>query len=604
MALSAGSRIGSHEIVSLLGEGGMGRVYRARDTQLGRDVAIKILPEEFAADPDRLMRFEREARALAALNHPHIAQVYGLETSGTSRAIVMELVEGEDLAERIARGRVPIDEVIAIGRQIADALESAHDAGIVHRDLKPANVKVRADGTVKVLDFGLAKGALQNSSSGRHDLANSPTITSPAMTQHGVILGTAAYMAPEQARGIAVDRRADLWAFGCVLYEMLTASRAFGGETTTDVLSAIVSKEPDWSLLPPATPPAVTRLIRRCLRQDAKMRLQSAGDARIELDEAVSGSTDVAARQPIARKIAWLPALAFTAAGAAIAFALLPFTQPRASVATDAPVMRFTISLPSSFSSAGSPTISPDGRWLAITALGATGRSGALGGPDLSMLGIWLRPMDGDTFQPIAGTEQAINPIWSPDSRELAFIARGGLYRIPITGGTATRIADVSTITAGFSRAQAAWPPATWSGDGTILLNGGAEVFRVPASGGTLTAVTTVATGSNEIHVAPSSLPGNRFLFTHMSSGIGMADAVGGVMLQSLAGGTPARVIEGRALARYTPQGLLVSRLTVTGAAVGTISAHRFDRSAAPSKSRGSCSPPASIRSSARRTRA
>src|SRR5262245_11844068 len=332
MALSPGTRLGSYEIVSLLGEGGMGQVYRARDTQLGRDVAIKILPDEFAADPDRLMRFEREARSLATLNHPHIAQVYGLESSGTSRAIVMELVEGEDLAERIARGPLPIDDAIAIGRQIADALESAHDAGIVHRDLKPANVKVRADGTVKVLDFGLAKSQGSGiGDQGSGSVANSPTITSPAMTERGVILGTAAYMAPEQARGKVVDRRADLWALGCVLFEMLTASRAFSGETTTDVLSAIISKEPDWSRLPASTPPALVRLIRRCLRKDARTRLQSAGDARIELDEAMSGSTDVPASVPVARNRTWLSALAFAAAGAAIALVAFPLMRPGAT---------------------------------------------------------------------------------------------------------------------------------------------------------------------------------------------------------------------------------------------------------------------------------
>jgi eukaryotic-like serine/threonine-protein kinase len=565
MALSPGSRLGPYEIVSLLGEGGMGRVYRARDTQLGRDVAIKILPEEFAADADRLMRFEREARTLAALNYPHIAQVYGLESTGGSRAIVMEFVEGDDLAARIVRGPIALDEAIAIGRQIADALESAHDAGIVHRDLKPANIKLTRDGRVKVLDFGLAKAFDAVQANGSSMLA---TITSPAMTQAGIILGTAAYMAPEQARGKAIDRRADLWAFGCVLFEMLTSSRAFDGETITDVLSAVISKEPDWAKLPNSTPPPVIRLIRRCLRKDPRTRLQSAGDARVELDEALAESPDVAASAPPTRKIAWLSALAFMAAGAAIASFAFPFISRRATPPIDPPVLRYTIALPSSFSSVGTPTISPDGRWIAIAALGPTGRP-EFGRSDVS-LAIWLRPMDGQAFQPIAGTEQAINPIWSPDSRELAFFARGSLYRVAITGGAATRVTEVPVPSASANS-------AAWGADGTILLNAGGAVYRVPATGGTLVPVTKVPPGSNVTHTAPSWLPGNRILFTELASGIGMADGVGGLMMQSLAGGTATRLIDGRTVARFTEKGLVAGRFTVTGLAVGTISAHRVD---------------------------
>ena len=286
-----GTTFGSYRVLEKLGEGGMGQVYRARDTTLNRDVALKILPEAVAADADRLARFTREAQTLAALNHHNIAHIHGVEDSDGVRALVMELVEGEDLSQRIAHGAIPIDEALAIARQIADALEAAHDQGIVHRDLKPANVKVRPDGTVKVLDFGLAKAT---DSTGSSVVANSPTFTSPAMTAAGIILGTAAYMSPEQARGKAVDKRADIWAFGLVVYEMLTGRAGFGGETITDILAAVVSREPDWTALPAATPASIRRLLARCLEKDPKRRLRDIGDARLEIDQAPD---DVRARE-------------------------------------------------------------------------------------------------------------------------------------------------------------------------------------------------------------------------------------------------------------------------------------------------------------------
>src|SRR5262245_22410665 len=296
--LTPGTRIGPYEIVSSLGAGGMGEVYRARDAQLGRDVALKILPEVFANDAERLARFDREAKTLAKLNHANIAHIYGVEISAADagshgRALVMELVEGEDLAARLSRGPLPLDEALPVARQIADALEAAHEQGIIHRDLKPANIKVRPDGTVKVLDFGLAK-ALEQGSGIRHQgsgdyadarLANSPTITSPAMmTVGGMILGTAAYMSPEQAKGKAVDKRADIWAFGCVLYEMLTGRKAFAAEDVTDTIVAVLSREPDWKALPPETPPSIRRLLRRCLTKNARQRLPDIGVARLDID--------------------------------------------------------------------------------------------------------------------------------------------------------------------------------------------------------------------------------------------------------------------------------------------------------------------------------
>jgi eukaryotic-like serine/threonine-protein kinase len=311
MALSPGARLGGYEIVSLLGAGGMGEVYCAKDLRLNRQVALKVLPSAVASDPERLARFEREAQVLAALNHPHIAAIYGVEDSpatssgqaGGTPALVMELVEGETLAERIARGPIPQQEALRLAGQIAEALELAHEHGIIHRDLKPANIKVRPDDTVKVLDFGLAK-ALEPESAGpisAASLTNSPTITSPAplrhgyggraMTEVGVLLGTAAYMAPEQAKGRPADRRSDIWAFGCVLYEMLAATPPFNADDVSSTLAFVITKEPDWGALPPSTPPTIRRLLRRCLEKDPKRRLQAIADARVEIDEILSGTT-------------------------------------------------------------------------------------------------------------------------------------------------------------------------------------------------------------------------------------------------------------------------------------------------------------------------
>ncbi len=298
MPISAGTRLGPYEILSALGAGGMGEVYRARDTKLDRDVAIKILPEAFAADTERIARFQREAKTLASLNHANIAHIHGLEESNPSagsgqaavRALVMELVEGEDLAQRIARGAIPVAEALPIAKQMADALEAAHEQGIIHRDLKPANIKVRPDGTVKVLDFGLAKAmepaSAQGASAGQAHASMSPTITTPAMTQAGMILGTAAYMSPEQARGKTVDTRADIWAFGCVLYEMLTGQRAFDGEGVSETMARVIEREPDWARLPATLSPALRTYITRCLQKDPRQRVQAIGDVRLALEGA------------------------------------------------------------------------------------------------------------------------------------------------------------------------------------------------------------------------------------------------------------------------------------------------------------------------------
>src|SRR5882762_5023441 len=285
MALTPGTRLGVYEITAQIGEGGMGEVYRATDTKLGRDVALKVIPDTFALDADRLARFQREAQLLASLNHPHIAAIYGFEDSGKTHALVLELVEGETLADRIARGPIPLDEALPIAKQIAEALEAAHEQGIIHRDLKPANIKVRPDGAVKVLDFGLAK-AMEPTGAMSPNVSQSPTITTPAMTQAGMILGTAAYMSPEQAKGRTVDKRSDVWAFGAVLYEMVTGRRAFEGDDVSDTLARILLKEPDWTALPAAVPPAVVTVLRRCLQKDRKQRVRDIGDVSLALEGA------------------------------------------------------------------------------------------------------------------------------------------------------------------------------------------------------------------------------------------------------------------------------------------------------------------------------
>ena len=323
MPLSAGTRLGPYEIVALIGAGGMGEVYRARDTKLNRDVAIKVIRDPLGNDPARLARFQHEARVLASLNHPNIAHIHGLEDSSGLPALVMELVEGPTLAALIAAGPIPLAEVLPIARQIAEALDTAHEQGIVHRDLKPANIKVRADGTVKVLDFGLAK-AMAPAAGSSPGASQSPTITNAALSDAGMILGTAAYMSPEQARGKAVDKRTDVWAFGCVLFEMLIGGAAFTGETISDTMAAILEREPAWGSLPAQTPAGIRRLLRRCLHKDPNRRLHDIADARIEIDDVEGGAQQdgpVAQAQPLSRRrLAWASALVlFAVMAAAIA---------------------------------------------------------------------------------------------------------------------------------------------------------------------------------------------------------------------------------------------------------------------------------------------
>ena len=511
MHFATGTRLGSYELVSPLGEGGMGKVYRARDTQLNRQVAIKVLPELFALDADRLARFTREAQTLAALNHPHIAQIYGLEVTepGGARALVMELVEGEDLSAVIARRPIPLDEALPIARQIADALEAAHELGIVHRDLKPANIKVRPDGTVKVLDFGLAKAMTPDSSPEglRYDPALSPTLTARS-TQMGVIMGTAAYMAPEQARGKAVDKRADIWAFGVVLYEMLTGRRAFGGDDMSDILAAVLRQDVEWTALPADTPPRLRRLLQRCLERDTKTRLRDIGEARIEIAAFEAGTplTNGAPGIAPAPRRSWREAVAWSVAAIAVVTAAATgyFRQAQAAAVNALPV-RLPFVPPANVDPTefGSTLISPDGRALLFIARSADGRRQ-----------LWVRRLDSMTAEPLPDSEDPLEPFWSADSRSVAFGAQGKLKRIDLGAARASVLTDAARLVGG------AWSP---SGDTIVFApDYRTPLYRVAAIGGPRTALTTLEEAQGESgHRYPAFLPGGRrFLYSaHRDAG-------------------------------------------------------------------------------------
>jgi serine/threonine-protein kinase len=481
----------------------MGEVYRARDTKLNRDVALKVLPSSLADDPERLARFRREAQVLASLNHPHIAQIHGFEDSGATHALVMELVEGPTLADRIAQGPVPLAESLAIARQMADALETAHEKGIVHRDLKPANVKVRDDGTVKVLDFGLAKALDPTTASGA-DATNSPTLTARA-TQLGMILGTAAYMAPEQAKGRSVDKRADIWAFGVVLFEMLSGQRAFKGDDISDVLAAVLRQEIDWSALPKGTPPKVRRLLQRCLERDPKRRLRDMGDAFLEVDtpdEPAPVAPAAPAAAPRQSAIGrWLPwaAAAIVAAGS-VTWALLRTTPSPPRVVTRARVTSKEFS--------GFVNISGDGTRLVYN---------VVGGANSAYLA--LRSMDQFDGKPIPGGDGGAFPVFSPDGQWLAYSTLDTprkIRKISVTGGTSIPLCDGDFFAGG-----------AWSDDDTVVFSGARGLMRVPAGGGVPEALTTIdATRGETAHVHPQFLPGGRQLLFTVNSAKGAEFAV------------------------------------------------------------------------------
>jgi Tol biopolymer transport system component len=510
----------------------MGQVYRARDPKLNRDVAIKVLPDLFASDPDRLARFQREAHVLASLNHPNIAHIHGFEESNGVRALVMELVEGEDLSQRIARGPIPLDEALPIASQVAEALEAAHEQGIIHRDLKPANIKVRDDGTVKVLDFGLAKAldrglGTADRGPGTEDRNNSPTITSPAMTMHGVILGTAAYMAPEQAKGRAVDRRADIWAFGCVLYELLTGRAIFARATTTETIAAVLERDVDWSRLPASTPASVRRLLKRCLEKDPRHRLRDAADARLELQDARSDADPPVRASASSRQLAGIGLLAVVLIAAVAMMALLRRSAPAA------PLFSHVVRLTTGPDREGAPAISPDGKWVAylsdaggaahvwvkfiaggeavnLTAaagdleIGLGSMIGGLGiSPDGTQIAVAARPrgiserfstwilpapLPGLPHKLLSAGHQGMR--WSADGRQIVFVGAGS------SSGDALYVADADggnrrTLIEPQNGMHVHWP--AWGSDGHIyflrtfngMANlGNSAVFRIAVRSG------------------------------------------------------------------------------------------------------------------------
>jgi eukaryotic-like serine/threonine-protein kinase len=484
----------------------MGEVWRARDTRLSREVALKVLPASLAMDRERLQRFEREAQVLASLNHPNIAAIYGVEEADGQTALVLELVEGPTLDERIAQGALPNDEAVGIAKQIAEALEYAHERGVVHRDLKPANVKLSPDGRVKVLDFGLAK-AIAPDTAGRSDSAISPTITSLG-TVAGMVLGTAAYMAPEQARGTNVDRRADIWSFGVVLWEMLTGKRLFDDATVSDTLAAVLRAPIEWSELPSSISPGMTRLLKRCLERDHKKRLRDIGEARIALDNLddyaaspTSSGVSVAVPAParsMGRTIVWAAAAVVVALSAVAMVGFLRAKPP------EQPVMRFQVATDPKLTSMTWPRISPDGTTIAFLGRDASGKQS-----------IWVRPLDSFTPHQLADTEGAARMFWSPDSRYVAFfINRSQLKKAPVAGGPPQLIAE------GDGGADGSWGSA-----GDILFDGRAvdPIRRVSATGGAITQVLTPDASKGEAgHAWPYFLPdGRHFLFLAMSKRVG-----------------------------------------------------------------------------------
>jgi eukaryotic-like serine/threonine-protein kinase len=529
LSLTPGTRLGPYEVVARLGAGGMGEVYRATDTNLKRPVALKVLPDDVAEDPRLIARFQREAELLASLHHPNIASIYGLERSGPTTAIVMELVEGEDLNWPIAAGPMPLDEALPIGRQIADALEAAHEQNIIHRDLKPGNIKVRADGVVKVLDFGLAK-AISGTASGEMEAFDEALATSPAMTMRGAIVGTAAYMPPEQAKGRPIDRRADIWAFGTILYEMLTGARAFPGEHSTETLAAVIAGDPDWSLLPSTTPAQIRTLLRRCLERDPKRRLDSAAAIKLEIEDALTAPERAPA--PSAPSFVTRPQTAWLIALAALAglIGTLAVWAPWRSE-PDPPELRTDIVTPATDDSA-SFALSPDGRQIVFSASGD------------GTLRLWLRSLGATTAQPLPGTEGGRYPFWSPDSRAIGFFTDTALKRLELAGGAPQTISTASSGAGG-----------TWMADGSIVFapSPSSALMRVPASGGAPAPVTSFV--EQQIgHRWPEAIPGgHRFVFY-----AGGPPDTAGIYLGSLDGAAPTRLTPAESAGVFHPGGWLL----------------------------------------------
>jgi serine/threonine protein kinase/Tol biopolymer transport system component len=532
MPLSAGTKLGQYTVLSQIGAGGMGEVYQAHDSKLGRDVAIKVLPETFAHDPEKLSRFQREAKLLASLNHPNIATIFGLEDSNGTSYLVMELVPGDTLAQRIKRdGAVPIEEALAIVKQIAEALEAAHEKGIIHRDLKPANVKLTPEGKVKVLDFGLAKAFAGDPST--EDIGNSPTL-SMAATMQGVILGTAAYMSPEQARGKHVNKATDIFAFGAVLYELLTGKQAFQGEDVAMILAAVVMKEPDWSRLPEKTPQAIHKLLRRCLQKDRRQRLQDATDARFEIEDAITAPKDSGATQAApasTSKLLFAVAVAVTVLLVIASWGWWRATRPVEQALR--PLTRLDVDLGPDVS-LGSPAgvdeiISPDGTRIVYVSQGR----------------LFTRRLDQPNATELAGTQGANAPFFSPDGQWVAFFSSGKLQKISVEGGSAITLCD------------AAGGAGSWGEDGNIIAtlkpNGG--LSRIPSAGGPPTPVTDLQNGENT-HRWPQILPGGKaVLFTAGTAG---AYDAANIDVMSLADHRRKTLVRGGTFGRYLPSGHLI----------------------------------------------
>ena len=536
VALSRGTKLGPYEIAGQIGAGGMGEVYRATDTNLKRPVAIKVLPEAVASDANRLARFQREAEVLASLNHPNIAAIYGLEKGERTSALVMELVEGPTLADLIAEGPLPVDEVLAVARQIAEALEAAHERGIVHRDLKPANVKVRPDGRVKVLDFGLAK-AMEPVGTLSPDFSHSPTITTPTMARAGLILGTAAYMSPEQARGRPVDPRADVWAFGCVLYEMLSGRRAFGGEDVSDTLANVLKVDPDWEALPPAAPARVRQAIRVCLQKSPSRRFAGAQDVRLALEGAFETTASPVGHGGHVPELRWYGARLF-AAGAVVAGLIAGMVSWSAWPEEDRrDVQRFDYDLPDGhdLSSEGPPVLalSPDGRHFVYD----------------TTKGLYVRAMSELEARLIPGTVLPASPTFSPDGQAVAYFQASQLKSVAISGGASVVIADIN---ADFGNTGSSGG-MSWGPDGTIFFAVSTGIYRVPATGGTPELVTAADEGE-ELY-RPQLLPDRESLLFSVGGGeAGQAQ----IVVQSLASGDRTVVLEGGLDATFVPTGHLV----------------------------------------------
>jgi len=566
MPLKSGARIGVFEIVAKLGEGGMGEVYRARDTRLDRDVALKVLPDLFTSDPERLARFEREAKVLASLNHPNIAQVYGFE--GT--AIAMELVDGHGLDEIIRSNAelrttnaelcpgLPLDRALAIVRQIATALEAAHDQGIIHRDLKPANVKVREDGAVKVLDFGLAKAFAADAESAASGVSNSPTLTARS-TQLGMILGTAAYMAPEQAKGRPVDRRADVWALGVVFFEMLAGRRVFEGDDVSDVLASVLKSEPDWTTLPADLPGPVRRLLKRCLEKDPKRRLRDVAEGMLQLDEglAAGGTTSSFGTMPpelrssnselrTSAKPFWRRALPIVATAAATALAVAGLDRWMTPPAAAPVPARFLHTPPGAAPLFPSVThrdlaISPDGRTIAYL----------VGNPGSAQVAIYIRPIGQTDAVPLRGAQPAVGPFFSPDNEWVGFVEQGdqtSIKKVSILGGPSVPV----------TKAKGQVLGATWTTNGTIVFGTrGGLLYRVGDAGGEPVELTTFEAGETD-HVWPSAIPGTSVVLFVAASGNSATMINAQIAAIDLASGRSVRLKVPGSNPRYAPTGHLV----------------------------------------------